>query len=116
MFCVLIYICSIAYALWTTLDKSNQALARLLLSLSDVYATDPVSYTDAVKYISPLKREQVGFRFFQQFSCSNASVSTTVACGIWYVGPTVCGRCIPRGASNLRGRQIFSFVLPYDFS
>jgi phosphomevalonate kinase len=47
-----------AHALWTALDQSNQALARILLSLSDMHARDPVSYTDAVKYMSSLQNVQ----------------------------------------------------------
>lgn len=60
---VLIHIGFIAYALWTALNKLNQGLARVLLSLSDMHATDPVFYMNAVKYISPLQHEQVSIGF-----------------------------------------------------
>lgn len=50
----------VAEALWNTLDKSNQSLAKVLLSLSDLHARDSSSYTDAVKQISPVEHPQVG--------------------------------------------------------
>jgi len=47
-----------ADTLWAALNKSNQALAKTLLSLSDMYESDPTSYKDAVKYISSLQHVQ----------------------------------------------------------
>ncbi len=48
-----------ANALWTSLDRTNQALAQVLLHLSKLYADDRENYTDAVKYISSLSHLQV---------------------------------------------------------
>ncbi|KAF9029012.1 phosphomevalonate kinase [Hymenopellis radicata] len=47
-----------ANALWTSLDRTNQALAQVLLRLSKLYADDQENYTDAVKYISSLSHLQ----------------------------------------------------------
>jgi phosphomevalonate kinase len=49
----------LADALWTALNKSNQELAKTLLSLCDMYERDQISYTDAVKFISSLQHVQV---------------------------------------------------------
>jgi hypothetical protein len=53
---------NIADALWTALNKSNQALAKALSSLSAIYERDRVSYTDGVKFISSLRHVQVSLR------------------------------------------------------
>ena len=56
-----------ADALWAALNESNQALAKTLLSLSDMYDSDPISYKDAVKHISSLQHAQVSLCYRTNF-------------------------------------------------
>lgn len=51
-----------ADAHWAALNKSNQALAKTLSSLTDLYASDQSSYMEGVKFISSLQHVQVSFR------------------------------------------------------
>jgi len=48
----------IANVLWAALNKSNQALAKTLLSLSDMHETDQISYANGVKFIASLQHAQ----------------------------------------------------------